>query len=524
MPNSLYILALDIGTSSVRAALYDFTGNVLPATMVKNERRLKMTEDGGAEIDAEEAFSQVVGAIDDVLKKSEMLSGDIKYVAASSFWHSLVGINAAGKPTTKVYGWADTRSREYVSVLREKFDESVVHNRTGARFHSSYWTAKLLWLRAEFPKVFEKTKKWLSFSDLAALKLFGQSTSKTTGSTFPDGKGHLLSMTEILETENACFASVSMASGTGIFDIRKCDWDEELIEFLKIKPENLPVIVEKDSRTFRLNEKYAARWSRLKNAEWLAAIGDGAANNIGAGCMQKSKAALMIGTSGAMRVALKGEIPKQIPKGLWCYRIDRKRIIIGGALSDGGGLYRWLKDTHKINDVDDIVESEIEKREPDSHGLTFLPFLAGERSTGYNENARGAILGLTNATSAVEIVQSALEAVAYRFAEIFDELNDVCKVREIIASGGALRESPVWTQIIADVLAKNLNLPDTREASSRGAVLLALETIGKIESIEKQATPKGREFEFDKKRNTIYKKARKRHEKFYNLLIEERKL
>jgi len=484
-------LALDIGTSSVRAALYDFRGDVLPKTMVKIERQLTATEDGGAEIDACKAFSQIEKAIDDVLERSENLKGEIEYVAASTFWHSLVGINKNGKPTTKVFGWADTRSREYVSVLRKNFDENLVHNRTGARFHSSYWTAKILWLAQERKDVFKQTAKWLSFSDYAALKLFDE--PKT---------------------------SVSMASGTGIFDIRKIVWDEDLLKFLKIKSENLPEIIADDARTFQLNKTYAKRWKRLQNSKWFAAIGDGASNNIGAGCVQKSKAALMIGTSGAMRVAYLGEPPKRIPNGLWCYRIDRKRIIIGGALSDGGGLYRWLKDTHKIHDVDDIVEAEIERREPDSHGLTFLPFLAGERSTGYHENAKGAILGLTNATSAVEIVQAALESVAYRFAEIFDQLNDVAKIREIIASGGALRESPIWTQIIADVLAENLNLPDTREASSRGAVLLALETMNEIESIEKIATPKGREFKFDKKRNAIYKKARERHEKFYRLLVE----
>jgi gluconokinase len=476
----------------VRAALYDAEGNVLPATFVKNERVLNATGDGGAEIDAREAFAQIVRAIDDVLKKAEKLKGEIEYVAASAFWHSLVGVDARDKATTKVFGWAENRSAKYVADLREKLDEAETHNRTGARFHSSYWTAKLLWLRKDFPKIFAKTEKWLSFSDFVALKLFDFSTT-----------------------------SVSMASGTGIFDVRKNVWDEELLGFLKIKQTNLPEIAAQDAQTFRLNKTYAKRWKRLENARWFPAIGDGAANNIGAGCVQKSKAALMIGTSGAMRVAFAGEPPPKIPEGLWCYRIDRKRIIIGGALSDGGGLYRWLKDTHKIHDIDDMVEAEIKRREPDAHDLTFLPFLAGERSTGYNETARGAILGLRSSTDAVDIVQSALESIAYRFAEIFDQLNSVVKVREIVASGGALRESPVWTQIIADVLAKKLNLPDTREASSRGAVLLALETIGKIKSIADLKTPKGREFEFDKNRNKIYQTARARHEKFYNLLIEK---
>jgi gluconokinase len=484
------ILALDIGTSSVRAALYDLRGNVLPETMVKNERQLTMTDDGGAEIDAREAFAQIEKAIDEVLEKSKNIEGEIEYAAASSFWHSLVGIDEKGSPTTKVFGWADTRSREYVSILRENFDESEVHNRTGARFHSSFWTAKLLWLQNDFPKIFGVTEKWLSFSDYAALKLFGEAQT-----------------------------SVSMASATGIFDIRKNDWDADLTGFLKIKRENLPQIAAKDAQTFQLNKKYGRRWQRLKNARWFLAIGDGAANNIGAGCVKKDKAALMIGTSGAMRVAYKGGLPKNIPQGLWCYRIDRKRVIAGGALSDGGGLYRWLKDNFRLKEDDDHTEEEIAKRAPDEHGLAFLPFLAGERSTGYNESAFGAVLGLKSSTDTIDIVQAALESVAYRFAEIFDQLNDVAKIKEIIASGGALRESPVWTQIIADVLAQNMSLPDVREASSRGAVLLALETIGKIESIEKQETPKGREFKFDKKRNAVYKKARERHEKFYNLII-----
>jgi len=486
------ILVLDIGTSSVRAALYDSSANLLPETFVKNERRLTATDDGGAEIDADEAFAQVERAIDEVLKKSKNIKGEIEYVAASSFWHSLVGVDKNGKPTTKVFGWADTRSRKYVADLRKKFNETIVHNRTGARFHSSFWTAKLIWLRKDYADVFKRTAQWLSFSDYIGLKFFDESQT-----------------------------SVSMASATGIFDIRKNIWDEKLLKFLKLKPHNLPAIAETDSQTFELNEKYSKRWARLSNARWFAATGDGATNNIGAGCAVKSKAALMIGTSGALRVAYTGEPPRKIPSGLWCYRIDRKRIIIGGALSDGGGLYQWLKENLCLRQDDDQTEAEIERREPDAHGLIFLPFLAGERGTGYNESAHGAILGLHSSTDAIDIVQAALESVAYRFAEIYDQLNDVVKIREIIASGGALRESPVWTQIISDVLAQNLSLPDVREASSRGAVLLALEMIAVIEGIEKIDTPKGQKFKFDKKRNEIYKKARERHEKFYELLIEK---
>lgn len=488
------ILSIDIGTSSVRAALYDDKGDVLPRTMVKNERTLTATDDGGAEIDANEAFDQVVQAIDDVLAKAEKVKGEITHAAASCFWHSLVGVDAKGKPTTKVFGWADTRSRDAVAVLRKKLDESAVHNRTGARFHSSFWPAKLLWLRGRNTSgseraPFTETKLWLSLSD------------------------HILNrLTEKLAT------SVSMASATGIFDIRKCEWDTALLKFLKLNANDFPPVAP-DGATFRLNAKFAKRWPRLTETEWFPAIGDGAANNIGAGCMRKSKAALMIGTSGAMRVAYKGAPPEKIPPGLWCYRIDHSRVIMGGALSDGGGLYRWLKDNLRLLADDDKTEAEIAKRPPAGHGIVFLPFLAGERSTGYHENATGAILGLRAAHDTIDIVQAALESVAYRFAEIFDQLNDVTRIREIIASGGALRASPVWTQIIADTIGRNMSLPDTREASSRGAVLLALETIGKIENIEKIATPAGTAFRSDPNRGTVYRKARGWHEEFYASIL-----
>ncbi|HMJ09623.1 MAG TPA: gluconokinase [Pyrinomonadaceae bacterium] len=483
-----FILALDIGTSSVRAALYDDAGNVLPRTMVKHERTLAATADGGAEIDGDEAFAQAVAAVDDVLKKAEEVAGEITHVAASSFWHSLVGVDKNGKPTTKVLAWADTRSRGHVAALRKRFDENSVHDRTGARFHSSFWPAKLLWLRGEFPEVWKRTAQWLSLSDLIALRLSGKALT-----------------------------SLSMASATGIFDIRRCDWDAEMVRYLKIKPSKLPPIAGDDA-AFSLNAKFAKRWPRLKPSRWFPAIGDGAANNIGAGCMIRSKAALMIGTSGAMRVAYKGGPPETMPSGLWCYRIDRQRVIIGGALSDGGGLYHWLKQNLRLG-KDNDVEAEIAKRRPAGHGLTFLPFLAGERSTGYHENAAGAVIGLRTATDTIDIVQAALESVAYRFAEIFDQLNSVSRLREIIASGGALRESPVWTQMIADVLGRDLTLPDTHEASSRGAVLLALETIGKIDSIEKIPTPIGREFEANASRKSAYKNDSAKQKRLYDVLM-----
>lgn len=467
------------------------SGTVLPASMVKHERQLTVTNDGGAEIDGNDALAQAVAAIDDVLARSETIAGKIVFVAISAFWHSLVGIDSDGNPTTSVLGWADTRSRDFVDDLRSSFEEKTVHNRTGARFHSSFWPAKLLWLRSTNQDAFAATRMWLSLSDFLALKISGRSLT-----------------------------SVSMASATGLFDVRRCDWDEELAAFAGISKANLPEVAEADE-TIRIDGVFAKRWPRLADARWFPAIGDGAANNIGAGCVSSNRAALMVGTSAAMRVALRGPVPESIPNGLWCYRIDRERVIVGGALSDGGGLYGWLKNILRTNCSDDEIEAAIALRAPDGHGLRFLPFLAGERGTGYHADATGAIAGLRNSTDTIDIVQAALESVGYRIAEIFDQIRRVCAVETVVASGGALRESPVWTKMIADIIGQPMLLPDTREASSRGAVLLALESVGKIEDISAIETPNGAWFDFDAGRHEIYAAARQKHAAIYDLLITQ---
>ena len=479
------ILGLDIGSSSVRAALYDMRGEMVPETLVKNERSLETTDDGGSEIDAEIAVKQVIKTIDDVLRTPAARRADIAYVVSCAFWHSLVGVDVKGKPTTNVIGWADTRGGKYVGLLRKRFDEDEIHNRTGARFHSSFWPAKLLRLRNEHSDSFERTSVWLSFSDLVALRLFGIAAT-----------------------------SVSMASGTGVFDIRTCNWDASIARYLGIASGSLP-LVSIGSYTYRLIEKYRRRWPRLRSAEWFPAIADGAANNIGSGCVKQTRASLMIGTSGAMRVAFSGEPPENIPTGLWCYRVDRERVILGGALSDGGGLYRWLsKNLRLAGDAETLIAG----REPDSHGLTFMPFLAGERSTGYNEEAAGVIAGLRSSNDSTDILHAALESVAYRFAEILDQLNSVGRVREIIASGGALHKSPVWAQIIADVLGPDLALMIAPEASMRGAVLLALESCG-VTNVA-QAEVGAVSIKCDKARHRVYQNARRRHGELYRRLFK----
>src|SRR5256886_4655021 len=163
---------------------------------------------------------------------------------------------------------------------------------------------------------------------------------------------------------------------------------------------------------------------------------------------------------------------------------DWSSDVCSSDLSDGGGLYGWMNDALALSDDAKETEKELAAMQPDAHGLTILPFWAGERSTGWTSNARGAILGLTMHTRPVEILRAAMEAVSYRFALIARALEPFAPGAEIVASGGALSASVTWSQMLSDVLGRPIYLSNVAEASSRGAVLLALGAAGKLNCIK----------------------------------------
>ena len=217
-------------------------------------------------------------------------------------------------------------------------------------------------------------------------------------------------------------------------------------------------------------------------AKLCPAIGDGAAANIGSGCDTPDRIALTIGTTGAMRMVVDPSIV-QVPSGLWLYRVDDERGLLGGATTEGGSLFAWLSQTLQLPPADEL-EAELTQRPPAAHGLTVLPFIGGERAPGWNEAARGMFAGVSLHTDAVDMVQASLESIAYRFALIHGRIKahlpDDSR-QTIIASGGALLQSPAWMQIMADVLGQPVVALEESELTSRGIALLALEALGRIE-------------------------------------------
>jgi gluconokinase len=489
-PEPPIVLGLDIGTSGVRAMLFDGRGDEIESVAIQLSDDLYQALSSGSDADADALVDHVLRAIDLLFERSADSVSRVNLVSVACFWHSLVGINTEGIAITPVFGWADTRAAGAAEQLRQSLDEHKIHQRTGCRFHPSYWPAKLKWLRAQHGDLFQMVASWMSFAEYLQQRLFA-------------------------ETE----MSVSMASGTGLLNQQTCEWDDELLGHLEIPPGKLPAIAEPGKTFTMLCDEYARRWPALGSAQWFPAIADGAANNIGAGCVTAESALLMIGTSGAMRIVYEGEPPTVLRPELWCYRVDRRRVVVGGALSDGGSLYRWMRQTLSLSQDEDDIERALAVMEPDMHGLVILPFWAGERSTGWSATARGAILGLTSDTKPIDILRAAMEAIAYRFALIAEALDSLAPQASIFAAGNALLASPCWTQIIADVLGRTITFSTAREASCRGAALLALEAAGKIESVTALPATQGQVFNPDMVRHERYRTARQRQQKAYDSLI-----
>jgi gluconokinase len=439
------VLAIDVGTSSVRAQLFDAEAQ---------ER-----EPAQRKYPGENDPVRIVELVREAIGEAGAGGADHDAVGGSCFGHSLLPLDEHGRPLTEILGWRDTRSADAAEWLSRRVDADAVHARTGCHVHTSYWPAKLAWLAAEQPDVWRATRSFVSLCDFLYAELLGRPVPVST----------------------------SMASATGLLDLHARAWDQELLATLGVDAEQLPEI------------------SDAAVGGWFPALLDGACSNLGIGCVTRARAALMVGTSGAFRTVHETAQAQARP-GLFVHWIDDRRVVEGGSLSDGGSLVDWLGQT--LQEAD----GSLAERDPDSHGLTFLALLGGERSPGWHQHAKGAIQGLTFRTTPLDLRQAALEGVAFTFATVADLMPEV---EEVVATGGSLLKDDDWLQIMADALGRPVTVSGVKEGSLRGAAVVALERLG--ESPPPGAL--GRVVEPRLDRADAYRAARERHRELYEAAI-----
>ena len=428
-------LVIDVGSSSVRALLFDDDHQPIADAQARRDHRF----DADATADADELRQHVEACIDEVLAHPD--AANIQAVGMATFVGNLVGLDADRQPVTPVYTYADTRSHEDALELVHEFDLSAIHARTGCRIHPAYHPARLHWLKRTQPDLFASVALWTDFAATCYTRWFGRDVP----------------------------SSYSVASWSGLLDRHTLEWDTPWREHLGLADDALPGLADFTSTQTDLSATYAERWPALRDVPFYLAVGDGAAANIGSGGTTPNRPVLTVGTTAALRVVTPD--PGTIPTGLWCYRVDAERHLVGGATSEGGSVYGWARDMLRL-DVDDL-DAALSERDPCAHGLTALPLLAGERSPGYHAEASGTLHGLRLDTTPLDILHALLEGVALRLRLIYELMGTPGEY--VLAGGGALVQSKAWTQIMADALGVPLHLADTPQATARGVALLIAE-------------------------------------------------
>lgn len=438
------VLAIDIGTSSLRTALFDGRARRFVDTTAQQAYRLRETSDGGAELSPQTLRRTFLQCLTKTLRcyhtDRTLRSCPIIAVGMSCFWHSLLGTDERGRTLTPIYTWADSRCRDDAAQLRAEFSERAIHARTGCMLRSSYWPAKLVWLRRTQPRLFARVKCWMSPAEWLQRAVCG---------------------------EAGC--SYAMASGTGLFNPSTLRWDAELLKRCHVSPQTFHPLTE---GPLPLSARFQGEFPDLRDALWFPAIGDGAAGNLGSGAVTPGSAALNFGTSAAIRLMTHARRGRA-PFGLFCYRVDAERVVIGGAVSNAGNLRAWcLRELNLPSDPHELERAILAAPKKEG-GLTVLPFWASERAPTWPEELHGVIVGLTHSTSALDVLRATQEAVFHRLMQIADLL----PARRFVVSGG-IQKSRAELQLLADVLGQTVIVCSEPESSLRGAAVYALEKLG----------------------------------------------
>jgi gluconokinase len=491
------ILALDIGSSSIRCVAYSLTegtssvsavpgcSSSIPARSVRpNNGKIQWKSS-----DNETVLDKVDSCVDSVLKSLRKNKTSFRVVAVgfSSFVMNLIAVdadgNVLGDDLTMSYACnAPAVAKKCQAIRNELGPEGLeqLYQNTGAPIHSAYALPQLRELYQSRPDQAQQIFKWQTIASLCLSQWSGTKTLPI---------------------------SYSEASWTGLLNFRDCAYDYTATELLPQGclgtlpaladfTDSIPGIPEYASLDSKQHSNpYWSQWPELRGTPLFLGVGDGACANIGSKCSTASRIAVTIGTSAAARVCLRQGIgcSIQVPKGLFCYRVDQCHVLVGGALTDGGSVIEWAAELlnlsteeaflncvnriEQLSIIDYASSSSSSSSSITDTGVTMIPFLSGERSTGYRDGATGAIMGLTRNTTPAHFFKACLESVSLRLRAILELIVQARGGEDepprIVASGKALESNALWRQMVADSSGLEVLLDlETVEGTSRGVARL----------------------------------------------------
>lgn len=457
-----YVVAVDIGTTSTKTLIVGLDGRIAASHAV--EYPLSMPQPDYAEQDPELIYSAVLEGIRETVRQAGLGQEDVLCVSFSSAMHSLIALDTEDVPLTPMMTWADNRSAANAERFRSQELGQKLYRETGTPIHPMSPLTKLLWLKEHAPDVHARATMFAGIKDYVLAKLFGQ-----------------------------WVCDVSLASATGMLNLETLRWHDDALALAGITAAKLPEPVPVTHRLAGLRPDVAASLGLDAGTPFVVGASDGALANLGAGAVRPGTLAVTIGTSGAVRALVRAPLVDPAAR-LFCYALREGAWLVGGPLNNGGVVLRWVRDELATLEAeqarrrgdspyDELMRLAAEV-EPGADGLLFLPLLAGERAPSWNANARGVYFGLTLSHGKKHMIRAALEGVMFRVRAVADALQELHgPAHEVIASGGFAR-SPLWRQMLADVLGLPVTVPPTVESSALGAAQLGFVAIGAAAGFE----------------------------------------
>jgi xylulokinase len=437
-----FLLGIDLGTSSAKAVIIDDEANVLGVG--GQEYPILSPHPGWAEQDPETWWTATVTAVRHAVQQANV---PISAISLCGQMHGGVLLDGTLQPMGSAIIWADQRSAQEVDDILSLVGRDRMAQTTRTAPATGFMAATLLWLLRHDPELLNRAVTYLLPKDYIRFRL-----------------------TNEIATEP------SDASATALFDVPRREWSHEIVNQLGLPARILPPIIDSSDVAAVLQKAAADVLGLPVGLPVVAGCADQVAQAIGNGLLDPGDGSVTLGSGGQLFIPLdRPLLDPDLTLHTFCHAPLDRWYLLGAMLTAGLSL-RWLRDLLGLKDDPrgyEQLASLASSVPPGAEGLVFLPYLAGERSPLMDPLARGCFIGLTLRHEQGHLARAIMEGVAFAFRQIMNAMIATgAPLNRLLAAGNGLA-SPVWRQIVADVLARPLYLSTGHERTGVGAALLA---------------------------------------------------
>ena len=485
-----YVVGIDIGTGSTKAVAMNHSGEVLDTAQVSYPTL--QPQPGYHEQAPEsiwEAFAKCISSITGNRNNSP------DAVCLGSVMHSVIPVDSRHQPLMNMIIWADNRSASVATRIHQSPAGQLLYEQTGTPIHAMSPLCKIVWLKENRNDVFALTNKFISIKEYIWHKLFG-----------------------VYEVD------YSIASATGLFNITDLVWNDLSLDVTSLDTHRLSTPVDAHHKRSCPHLPTCRLVGVAPETPFFIGASDGCLANVGSFATEEGTMALTIGSSGAVRVMKKHPM-LNFKAMTFNYRLDGMYYICGGPTNNGGVILKWYAETFlgkklETDDDYDALLHALADSAPGAEGLTFLPYVLGERAPVWSSNACGVFFGLRGYHRQADLTRAVVEGISTALYDIAQNMIDTgLDIRQIHVSGGFV-QSELWLQILANIFGKKICLINSADASAIGAAFLALKDLGVIPDYRALMPQKIKEFLPQAEHMDAYRESFLRYRTLYNSLAK----